>query len=286
MAALPTISFEIFPPKTPQGESALDSTLAQLKPVRPAFWSVTYGADGSGQTRTLRLIEQLIARDMPLAAHLTCVGAAREEVDALARTWRGMGIRRIVALRGDMPGGGTWRPCEGGYARASELVAGLSRIADFDIAVAAYPETHPDSPSPRADLDNLKAKQDAGAGTAITQYCFDTGVILRFRDRAAAAGIAMPIVPGIMPIANFQRIVDFSTRCGAGIPDWLAARFEGLEDDSETAAMVAASVASEQCRILLGEGFDSFHFYTMNKAPLAQAVCRYLGINSPVAEAA
>ena len=286
MAALPTISFEIFPPKTPPGESALDSTLAQLKPVRPAFWSVTYGADGSGQTRTLRLIEQLIARDMPLAAHLTCVGAAREEVDALARTWRGMGIRRIVALRGDMPGGGTWRPCEGGYARASELVAGLSRIADFDIAVAAYPETHPDSPSPRADLDNLKAKQDAGAGTAITQYCFDTGVILRFRDRAAAAGIAMPIVPGIMPIVNFQRIVDFSTRCGAGIPDWLAARFEGLENDSETAAMVAASVASEQCRILIGEGFDSFHFYTMNKAPLTHAVCRYLGINSPVAEAA
>ncbi|MCK5621750.1 MAG: methylenetetrahydrofolate reductase [NAD(P)H] [Alphaproteobacteria bacterium] len=286
MAASPTISFEIFPPKTPRGDAALDSVLEQLAALRPAFWSVTYGADGSGQERTLRLVERLIAQDMPLAAHLTCVGATRGEVDALARTWRDMGIRRIVALRGDMPGGGKWQPHEGGYQRASELVAGLSRVADFDIAVAAYPEAHPDSPSPRADLDNLKAKQDAGAGTAITQYCFDTDTILRFRDRAAAAGITIPIVPGIMPVVNFASIVNFSARCGAGIPDWLAGQFEGLEDDPETAAMVAASVASEQCRTLIDEGFDSFHFYTLNKAPLSYAVCRYLGINPPVAEAA
>jgi methylenetetrahydrofolate reductase (NADPH) len=286
MAISPTVSFEIFPPRTPRGGAALDTALERLSTLRPAFWSVTYGADGSGQERTLRLVEKLIARGMPLAAHLTCVGAVREEVDALARTWRDMGIRRIVALRGDVPGGGKWRPCEGGYARASDLVSGLGRVADFDIAVAAYPEAHPDSPSPQTDLDNLKAKQDAGAGTAITQYCFDTEVILRFRDRAAAAGITMPIVPGIMPIANFSSIVNFSARCGAGIPDWLAGRFEGLDDDRETAAMVAASVASEQCRTLIDEGFGGFHFYTLNKAPLSHAVCRHLGINPPIAEAA
>lgn len=286
MAATPTISFEIYPPKAPQGDLSLDSTLKQLESLRPAYWSVTYGADGSGQERTLRLVERLIARDTPLAAHLTCVGASRDEVDILARTWRDMGVRRIVALRGDMPGGEKWRPHDGGYQRASELVAGLRRIADFDIAVAAYPEAHPDSASPQADLDNLKAKQDAGAGTAITQYCFDTDTILRFRDRAAAAGITIPIVPGIMPIVNFASIINFSARCGAGIPDWLASQFEGLEDNPETAAMVAASVASEQCRILIDEGFDSFHFYTLNKAPLSYAICRYLGINPSVAKAA
>lgn len=286
MAALPTISFEIFPPKSPRGDDALDAALGQLATLNPAFWSVTYGADGSGQERTLRLVERLIARNMPLAAHLTCVGATREEVDALAKTWRDMGIRRIVALRGDMPGGEKWQPHEGGYQRASELVAGLRRIANFDIAVAAYPEAHPDSPSPRADLENLKAKQDEGAATAITQYCFDSDTILRFRDRAAAAGITIPIVPGIMPIVNFVSIVNFSARCGAGIPDWLAGQFEGLDDDPETTAMVAASVASEQCRTLIDEGFDSFHFYTLNKAPLSYAVCRYLGINPSIAEAA
>jgi methylenetetrahydrofolate reductase (NADPH) len=286
MTALPTISFEIFPPKTPQGDQAMDSMFEQLGSVRPAFWSVTYGADGSGQDRTLRLVERLIARDMPIAAHLTCVGATRDEVDALARTWRDMGVGRIVALRGDMPGGGKWQPYDGGYQRASELVAALRRVADFDIAVAAYPEAHPDSPSPQADIDNLKAKQNAGADTAITQYCFDTEAILRFRDRAVAAGITIPIIPGIMPIVNFASIVNFSARCGAAIPDWLAGQFEGLEGDHETAAMVAASVASEQCRTLIHEGFDSFHFYTLNKAPLSYAVCRYLGINPSIAEAA
>jgi len=286
MATLPIISFEIFPAKTPRGDAALDTTLEQLATLNPAFLSVTYGADGSGQERTLRLVKRLIERDMPLAAHLTCVGATREEVDALACTWRDMGIRRIVALRGDMPGGARWQPHDGGYQRASELVGGLCRIADFDIAVAAYPEAHPDSPSPQADIDNLKAKQDAGATTAITQYCFDTDTILRFRDRAAAAGITIPIVPGIMPIVNFASIVNFSARCGAGIPDWLAGQFEGLEDDPETTAMVAASVASEQCRTLIDEGFGSFHFYTLNKAPLSYAVCRYLGINPSIAEAA
>ena len=286
MAATPKISFEIFPPKTPRGDDTLDSALEQLLPLRPEFLSVTYGADGSGQDRTLRLVRRLDAAGMPLAAHLTCVGATRDEVDSLARVWRGMGLRRIVALRGDVPGGGPWQPHADGYACAAELVAGLSRIADFDIAVAAYPESHPDSPTPVADLENLKRKQDAGASTAITQYCFDTSAILRFRDRAAAAGVTMEIVPGVMPIADFGRTVEFSRRCGAGIPDWLPAQFQGLEDDPQTSALVAASIAADQCLALIGEGFKQFHFYTLNRAPLSYAVCRRLGVHPTISEAA
>jgi methylenetetrahydrofolate reductase (NADPH) len=286
MGTAPKISFEIFPPKTPQGDSALDATLDQLSPLRPEFLSVTYGADGSGQDSTVRLVERLNNAGLPLAAHLTCVGATRDEVDGLASVWRDMGINRIVALRGDVPGSGPWRPHEGGYARAAELVAGLSRIADFEISVAAYPESHPDSPSPAADIGNLLAKQEAGASTAITQYCFETETILRFRDRAAAAGVTMEIVPGILPIVNFERTVQFSRRCGAGIPDWLVDQFEGLEDDAETSAMVAASLAVEQCHTLIEEGFRQFHFYTMNKAPQSYAVCRRLGVHPAISEAA
>lgn len=286
MIAAPRISFEIFPAKTPQGDAALDSALDQLMPLRPEFLSVTYGADGSGQQRTVGLVERLDKAGMPLAAHLTCVGATRGEVDSLARIWRDMGLRRIVALRGDVPGGGKWQPLEDGYTCAADLVAGLSSIADFDIAVAAYPESHPDSPSQKADIDNLKRKQDAGAATAITQYCFDTGTILRFRDRAAAAGVTMEIVPGIMPIADFARTAAFSRRCGTGIPDWLAGQFDGLEDDPDTSALVAASIAAEQCRTLIIEGFGQFHFYTLNRAPLSYAVCRRLGVHPAISEAA
>jgi len=286
MGFQPKISFEIFPPKTPRGNEALAATLDQLAPLRPEFLSVTYGADGSGQERTVRLVEHLIDAGMPLAAHLTCVGATRAGVDELATIWRDMGIRRIVALRGDVPGGGPWRPHNDGYSRASELVAGLSRIADFDIAVAAYPESHPDSPSPEADIENLRAKQDAGARTAITQYCFDTETILRFRDRATAAGVTMEIIPGILPIVDFSRTVEFSRRCGASIPDWLTRQFDAVEDDAETSAMVAVSLAVDQCNTLIGEGFRQFHFYTMNKAPQSYAVCRRLGIRPGISEAA
>lgn len=286
MALPPKISFEIFPPKTPKGDTALDATLDQLAPLRPEYLSVTYGADGSGQERTVRLVERLIDAGMPLAAHLTCVGATRDGVDELAAIWRDMGIRRIVALRGDVPGGGPWRPHENGYARAAELVGGLSRIADFDISVAAYLESHPDSPSPAADIANLRAKQDAGARTAITQYCFETETILRFRDRARAAGVTMEIIPGILPIVDFARTVEFSRRCGAGIPEWLTRQFEGLEDDAETSAMVAVSLAVDQCNTLIREGFRQFHFYTMNKAPQSCAVCRRLGVRPGIPEAA
>lgn len=286
MPATPTISFEIFPPKTPEGDAALDVALAQLESVHPAFLSVTYGADGSGQERSLGLVERLVGGNVPLAAHLTCVGATRAEVDELAGRWRDMNIRRVVALRGDMPGGGRWQPYEGGYARASELAAGLARFGCFDIAVAAYPEAHPDSPSVQADLENLKAKHDAGADTAITQYCFDTEAILRFRDRARAVGIDLPIVVGIMPITNFAGIRNFSARCGASIPDWLAARFEGLEENTKASAKAAVSVAVDQCRTLLREGFDSFHIYTLNRAPLTLAICRELDIGNSKDEAA
>jgi len=286
MPRMPRISFEIFPPKTPQGDDALDQALDRLESVDPEFLSVTYGADGSGQERSLHLVDRLAGREAPLAAHLTCVGAPRAEVDELAGRWRDLGIRRVVALRGDMPGGGRWQPHEGGYARASDLVAGLARLGCFDIAVAAYPEAHPDSPSVQADLDNLKAKQDAGADTAITQYCFDTDAILRFRDHARASGVDLPIVIGIMPIANFAGIRNFSARCGASIPDWLSARFDGLEDGSSAAAEVAVSLAVDQSRALIREGFDSFHIYTLNRAELSLAICRELGITKNSAKAA
>lgn len=283
----PAVSFEIFPAATPKGETALDAALKQLGKLRPGYLSVTYGADGSGQDRSLRLIERLAGKkEFRIAAHLTCAGATRDEVDAVARRWWELGVRRIVALRGDVPGGGAWRPHEGGYDRAADLVAGLARIGGFNIAVAAYPEVHPDSPSPEADIDNLKRKQDAGAAVAITQYCFENDPILRLRDRAAAAGVTIPIVPGILPVTNFARVVGFSEKCGASVPDWLAGEFEGLDEDPETRAMVAASVAVEQCKVLRAEGFDRFHFYTLNRAAVTYAICRRLGVNPGVAEAA
>jgi methylenetetrahydrofolate reductase (NADPH) len=286
MVASPTVSFEIFPPKTEEGHRSLDEALADFAAVRPAFLSVTYGADGSGQHRTVDLVDRLIKGRMPLAAHVTCVGAKREQVDALAHRWLDMGIRRLVALRGDVPGGGKWVPHEGGYTCAADLVSGLAGVGRFDIAVAAYPEAHPDSPSEQADLENLNAKQDGGAALAITQYCFDTDTILRFRDKARAAGITIPIAVGVMPIVNFVSIERFSVRCGASIPPWLATRFDGLENGSAAADAAAVEVATRQCRTLAAEGFDMFHFYTLNRSPLSLAVCRALGVNRKKARAA
>ena len=287
MAGEPAVSIEVYPAATPQGARRLDEVLGQLALLRPDFVSVTYGADGGGQDRSLRLIDRLAARtDYPLTAHLTCVGATREDVDRVARNWRDAGITRLAALRGDMPGGGPWQPCPGGYASAAELVAGLRRIADFDIAVAAYPEIHPDSLDARADTDNLKRKVDAGANLILTQFCFETDAFARLRDRAAAAGIGAPIVPGIMPITVFKRVAGFARRCGASVPDWLAAQFDGLDDDPKTSEMVAASIAAEQCQRLMREGFDRFHFFTLNKAHMTMAVCRRLGIRPGLEEAA
>ncbi len=285
MAVQPAISIEVFPPATPAGAERLGDALARLAQLRPEFVSVTYGADGSGQQGSLRLIDRLMADgELPLTAHLTCAGATRDEVDEVARGWRDAGIGRIAALRGDMPGGGAWRPHPNGYANAAELVAGLRRIGDFDIAVAAYPEIHPDSPGEAADTENLKAKIDAGANLILTQFCFDTDAFARLRDRVAAAGIAAPIVPGIMPITDFGRVANFARRCGTGVPDWLAQQFDGL--DPRTSELVAASIATEQCQRLMREGFDRFHFFILNRAPMTLAVCRRLGIRPGLEEAA
>ena len=287
MAARPSISFEFFPPAPGAPEARFWDTVERLAPLEPAFLSLTFGAGGTTQSRSDRILRALLARgQMDAAGHLTCVGITRAEVDALARTWAEAGLHRVVALRGDMPGlSAPYAPHPEGYRDAADLVAGLRRIADFDISVAAYPECHPDSRDLACDLDNLKRKFDAGAHRALTQYFFDAELFLRFRDRAVRAGIRAPIVPGILPITDFAKIRAFSARCGATIPDWLAERFAGLDHDPETHAMVAATTACELCQRLLAEGVSAFHFYTLNQAPLNYAVCRMLGVQ-PALEAA
>lgn len=281
----PAISFELFPPKSADATRALDSAVDRLATFGPDYFSVTYGAGGSDRDRTRAIVDRVAARSRtPVAQHLTCVGASRADIDAQARALWAAGIRRIVALRGDPPSGGAYEPHPEGYAYAADLVEGLKRIADFDIAVAAYPETHPEAESAEADLDNLKRKLDAGASTAITQYAFDTDEVLRFIDRAQAAGIDAPIVPGIMPVSNFAGLKRFSERCGARIPRWLEEMFEGLDQDPATRAMVAASVAAEQCRRLADAGVEAFHIYTLNKPDVSVALCRALGLR-PTARA-
>ncbi len=275
------VSFELFPPKTDAGEATLTRVVDQLASAKPAYFSVTYGAGGSTRDRTARVVDMVRDRTgRPVAHHLTCVGASRDEIDRLARGLHEEGISRIVALRGDLPEGQRLAP--DGYGDAAELVAGLRRVADFDISVAAYPEVHPEAASVAADLDHLKRKLDAGAARAITQYTFDTEVILRFVDRARAAGITAPIVPGIMPVTNFAGLKRFSAMCGATVPDWLARMFEGLDDAPETRAMVATSVATEQCRLLMEAGLSEFHFYTLNRPEVSLAVCRALGITPAI----
>ncbi|GHD62556.1 methylenetetrahydrofolate reductase [Thalassobaculum fulvum] len=288
MSRIPTISFEFFPPKDEAGEAKLWETLERLAPYGPRFVSVTYGAGGSTRERTSRIVTR-IKRESGLepAAHLTCVGAARDEVDAVSRGWWDAGIRHVVALRGDAPAGtGKYRPHPGGYANAAELTAGLRKVGDFEISVGAYPESHPDSPSPAADLDNLKRKLDAGATRAITQFFFEAETFLRFRDRCAAAGINAPLVPGILPVTNFRKVVEFSAACGATVPAWMAELFEGLDDDPETRQLVAATTASELCLALMAEGVEDFHFYTLNRPQLAAAICRRLGVRPELDAAA
>ncbi len=280
------VSFEFFPPKTEEAERALWACVQRLAPVRPAFVSVTYGAGGSTRERTHATVGRIRREtDLEPAAHLTCVGATRAEVDAIAKRYWAEGIRHIVALRGDPSDmAGAYRPHAEGYAYAADLVAGLKRIADFEISVAAYPETHPQAKSPQADLDNLKRKIDAGASRAITQFFFDTDVYFRFVDRARAAGIHVPIVPGILPVTNFTRVRDFARACGAAVPAWLADLFEGLDRDPDTRKLVAAGVAAEQCRLLFAGGAREFHFYTLNRADLVYAICHILGVRPPKSE--
>jgi methylenetetrahydrofolate reductase (NADPH) len=275
---VPLLSFEFFPPKTEALATQAWAAIRRLEPLRPRFVSVTYGAGGSTQARTHEMVARLVKETVLVpAAHLTCVGASRAEVDAVARAYWHAGVRHIVAIRGDVPGGGAYAPHPEGYAYAVDLVAGLRRIADFEITVGAYPETHPTAASADADLDNLKRKIDAGAARAITQYFFETDVFLRFLDRCHAAGINVPIVPGILPVTNFAQAVKFSALSGATVPKWLAAMFEGLDDDPETRRMVACAVAAEQVRLLQANGVDEFHVYTLNRPDLAYAIAHILG---------
>ena len=274
------VSFEFFPPNTEKANETLWNSIQRLSPLKPSYVSVTYGAGGSTRERTHATVYRLRHEtDLEPAAHLTCVGATTDEIDDIARSYWDAGVKHIVALRGDpAEGGGPYQPHPGGYAYASDLVAGLKNIADFNISVAAYPETHPVATGAEADLDNLKRKIDAGASEAITQFFFDTDVYLKFLERARAAGITVPIIPGILPVTNFTRVAEFSDKCGTKVPHWMADLFDGLDDDPQTRKLVAAGVAAEQCRALHTEGITDFHFYTMNQADLVYAICHILGV--------
>jgi methylenetetrahydrofolate reductase (NADPH) len=281
-----SVSFEFFPPGDAEMEATLWKTVQRLIPLAPRFVSVTYGADGSTRERTHGLVSR-IHRETPLtgAPHLTCVGASRGEILDIARRYWDQGIRHLVALRGDpVKGESSYVPHPDGFAYASDLVVGLKSVADFDISVAAYPETHPEAPSAQFDLDNLKRKIDAGASRAITQFFYDMDAFLRFRDRCDRAGISTAIVPGILPVTRFPQVLRFAAQCGATIPDWLQFRFLGLDNDAETRRLIAASVAIEQVQDLLHEGVTEFHFYTLNRAELTYAICHALGVRPGAAD--
>ena len=281
------VSFEFFPPHDEQMEERLWRSVERLAELGPRFVSVTYGADGSTRERTHAAVARIVSdTDLTVAPHLTCIGASRGEIDDVAAHYWDMGVRHLVALRGDAPPNGVgYLAHPDGYAYAEDLVAGLKKVADFDISVAAYPEVHPEAPDPLFDLDNLKRKLDAGASSAITQFFFDVDVFLRFRDLAAAAGIDSVIVPGILPITRFPQLERFAERCGASVPAWLRERFAGLDDDFETRQMIAASVAIEQVHKLQAEGISEFHFYTLNRSELTYAVCHALGVRQDQAAA-
>lgn len=285
------VSFEFFPPKTEEMEATLWNSVTRLAPLSPAFVSVTYGAGGSTRERTHATVRRIRQEtNLDPAAHLTCVAATKEEIDSVARDYWASGVRHIVALRGDMPGGAPgvavpYAPHPGGYAYAVDLIKGLKRVADFEISVSAYPEGHPEATSIDADIDILKEKIDAGATRAITQYFFDVEHYERFVERARARGVTAPIVPGILPVTNFGQLVKFSAACGASVPDWLFRLFDGLDQDPETRKLVAATVATAQVQKLRALGVSEFHFYTLNRAELVLAICRHLGIRAQQSEA-
>ena len=284
------VSFEFFPPKSDEAEASLWSAIRRLEPLNPAFVSVTYGAGGSTRERTHRTVQRIISETtLRPAAHLTCVEASRAEVDEVIEGYKAIGVDHIVALRGDPPGGdgigGAYVPRTDGYANATELSRAINSVGGFDITVGAYPEKHPESPSIDHDIEVLKAKVDAGATRAVSQFFFDIEAFLRFRDRVRAAGVTIPLIPGIMPVSNFKGLSRMSAACGASIPDWLAAHFDGLDDDPETRKLLAASIAAETCARLQEEGFSDFHFYTLNRAELVYAICRVLGVRETKAVA-
>jgi methylenetetrahydrofolate reductase (NADPH) len=283
------VSFEFFPPKDEGMEKTLWDSIERLAPLAPSFVSVTYGAGGSTRERTHATVKRIL-QETPLtpAAHLTCVAATRGEIDAIVSNYHEVGVRHIVALRGDsIDGPGSrYAPHPGGYENAAALVAGIKRLGDFEISVSAYPEKHPDSPTVEADLDMLKAKVEAGAGRAITQFFFENDLYFRYLDRVRARGIDIPIVPGILPVQNYKSMVGFAQRCGTSVPVWLAERFHGLDQDPATRKLIAAAVAAEQVIDLLDRGVTSFHFYTMNRADLVYAICHLLGLRPAVDRAA
>ena len=275
------VSFEFFPPKTAAMEATLWNSIRRLEPLRPKYVSVTYGAGGSTRERTHATISRIL-RETTLkpAAHLTCVASTKADMDELIRDYWDLGVRHVVALRGDPPGGvgERYEPTQGGYVNAADLTRGIKSIAPFEVSVACYPEKHPESPSIEADIDMLKQKIDAGASTAITQFFFDNEVYFRYLDRVRAAGIDVPIVPGLIPIHNFKQVSGFAAKSGASVPDWLGHRFEGLDQDQETRHLVAAAVAAEQVLGLVDQGITEFHFYTLNRADLVYAICHLLGL--------
>jgi len=275
------VSFEFFPPKTEEMEKTLWESIERLAPLRPNFVSVTYGAGGSTRERTHATVKRILAETALVpAAHLTCVAATCEEIDGVIRNYCAAGVRHIVALRGDPVGGidERYAPHPGGYRHAADLVAGIKRLSDVEVSVSAYPEKHPDSPTVEADLDMLAAKVDAGATRAITQFFFENDLYFRYLDRVRVRGIAVPVVPGILPVQNFKQARSFAARCGTSVPAWLAQRFDGLDEDVATRKLIAAAVAAEQVLDLVDRGVTDFHFYTMNRADLVYAICHLLGL--------
>ena len=274
------VSFEFFPPKTEKMETVLWDSIRRLAPLEPHFVSVTYGAGGSTRERTHSTIDRILKEtSLAPAAHLTCVGSSREDVDQVIQSYWDMGVRHIVALRGDPPEGyAKYAPHAQGYANAAELVAGVRRVGDFEVSVSAYPEKHPDSANVDADIDMLQAKVDAGATRAITQFFFDNDLYFRYLDRVRARGIEIPITPGLIPIHDFNKVSSFASACGTHMPSRIARRYEGLDDDPETRKLVAATVAAEQVQSLVAEGVTEFHYYTLNRADLVFAICHLLGL--------
>ena len=276
------VSFEFSPPKTAEAEEQLWRSIRRLEPLSPAFVSVTYGAGGSTRERTHATVKRVVEEtSLSPAAHLTCVAAPRDEIDEIVRGYWDAGVRHIVALRGDMPDmSGIYAAHPSGYASTPELIEGIRRIGDFEVSVSCYPERHPDSPSRDHDLALLRRKIDAGASRAIGQFCFDSELIARFRDRAAAQGITAPIIPGLMPTTNFKGVQRMAERCGARVPEWMARVYDGLDNDVESRRTIAAAVMAEQVAELNRLGFDQFHFYTLNQSDLTYAACRLLGLQA------
>ena len=274
-----SISFEFFPPKTPKLETKLWQSIERLAPIGPKFVSVTYGAGGSTRTATHKIVKTIISdTDLSVAAHLTCVSASKEEVDSVIDDYKAVGVNHIVALRGDMPEMGLFQPHPNGYSSSVDLVEAIKKHGCFDISVSAYPEKHPESSSFEADINLLKAKIDAGADQAITQFAYDTDVHASFRDKITACGINVPLIPGIMPTTNFKGVQRMAEKCGTSIPDWLTSQYIGLEEDLERRQEIAINVVVDQCRGLISEGFDRLHFYTLNQYKVIGEACHILGL--------